>query len=86
MPHRQSGTLRMDGVPSCGQAPRPPRTVPLAGPEFLLGRQMHLSAHPLLSQAATWLHIFTAASPTSHWAGFPLPILQMRTQRQGDLL
>lgn len=81
--HRQLGTLRVDGVPSCGQAPHPPRTLPLAGPEFLLG--LYLSVPLLLSQAATWLHIFTDASPTSHWDGIPLPILQMRTQRQGDL-
>ena len=38
--HRESGTLRMDGVPSCGQAPRAPRTLPLAGPELLLGVQL----------------------------------------------
>ena len=38
--HRQSGTLRMDGVSSCGQAPRAPRTLPLAGPELLLGDQL----------------------------------------------
>lgn len=46
---------------------------------------LYLSVHLLLSQAAAWLHIFTAASPTSRWDGFPLPVLQMRTQKQGDL-